>query len=279
MSVSRVETWCPSWDGAHYAANHDHHRAHDQWFLDGWTLAPSASVLDVGCGDGAFTARLAAMAPDGEVVGLDASASMLDRARVVAGPNQSFVHGSVQDLAALLADDDAFDVIVSRACLHWVPRDAHPAMLTQFARLLRPGGVLRVECGGGDNVARMVALLDDVSSQLGGPTQPWTFLGAGCYLEWVETAGLDPIWVRTVAQHRLFDREGVLGWLHSQCFQAYEEGQPAGFAPELRRLVEARLDEMRHPDGTFAQTFVRLDVLARAQPATSLTMSPKIDTR
>jgi hypothetical protein len=109
----------------------------------------------------------------------------------------------------------------------------------------------------------MVSLVDDVSAQLGGPTQPWTFLGAGCYREWLEVAGFDPVWVRTVAQHRPFDREGVLGWLHSQCFQAYEVGQPADFGPELRRRVEARLDELRHPDGTFAQTFVRLDLLAR----------------
>jgi trans-aconitate methyltransferase len=263
MSTARA-TWCPGWDGAHYAANQAHHRAHDEWFLDGWSLEPSAAVLDVGCGDGAFTATLAAMVPEGEVVGLDGSASMLEQARQVAGTNQSFVHGSVQDLATVLPVDGAFDVIVSRACLHWVPRHAHPEALVQFARLLRPGGILRVECGGGDNVARMVALLDDVSAQLGGPTQPWTFLDAGCYLEWVRSAGLDPVWVRTVAQHRPFDRAGVLGWLHSQCFQAYEEGQPEGFGPELRRLVEARLDEMRHPDGTFAQTFVRLDVLASA---------------
>ncbi|HST67744.1 MAG TPA: SAM-dependent methyltransferase, partial [Mycobacteriales bacterium] len=47
------------WDAALYAANTGHHRRHDADFLGGLTLPAGARVLDVGCGVGDFTARLA----------------------------------------------------------------------------------------------------------------------------------------------------------------------------------------------------------------------------
>jgi trans-aconitate methyltransferase len=170
----------------------------------------------------------------------------------------------VQHLAALVPHDASFDVVMSRSALHWVPEADHPALLAECFRVLRPGGVLRLEMGGGDNVRAMRALLDGVSSRLGGPTTPWTFLGAGCYLELVEAAGfsVEDGWVRTVAQHRSFDRAAVIGWLESQCFQAYEATMPAVAHGEFRTEVLSRIDELRRPDGSFDETFVRLDVLA-----------------
>jgi hypothetical protein len=68
--------------------------------------------------------------------------------------------------------------------------------------------------------------------------------------------------VRTVAQRRAFDRASLIGWLESQCFQAYEALLAPELHPELRAQVLDRVDEMRRADGTYDQTFVRLDVLA-----------------
>ncbi len=69
---------------------------------------------------------------------------------------------------------------------------------------------------------------------------------------------------RTVAQRRSFDRESLLGWLHSQCYQGFEIAMPAAAHAGFRAEVEGRLDEMRRPDGTFDQTYVRLHALAFA---------------
>ena len=250
----------PAWDAAAYDANRGHHRAYDDAFIASLPLRAGDRLLDIGCGSGELTTTVAGLVPDGHVVGLDSSASMIDGASTRAAANQSFVLGPAQRLGDLAAGP-RFDGVYSRAALHWVPRAEWPGVLAAVHSVLGVGGWLRIECGGGDNVAIMQALLDDVSAGLGGPTAPWNFLPAGAALELVEAAGFSPGpdgWVQTVAQRRPFDRAGLLGWLRSQCYQAYGDGE------ELAQAVETRVDELRRADGTFDMTFVRLDLLVYA---------------
>jgi ubiquinone/menaquinone biosynthesis C-methylase UbiE len=247
----------PAWDAQAYDANTAHHRVHDAEFLAGYPARPTDHILDLGCGSGDFTETVAARVPQGHVVGLDAEPGMVELAGTRAAANQSFVVGAVQDLDRLFPDDGAFDGITSRAALHWVPDADQRALWRSCRRLLRTGGWLRVDCGGYGNVARVQALLDDVSNGLGGRIAPWNFIDAATAMERLEAAGFtaDSGWVRTIAQRRRFSRDELLGWLRSQCYQAYGDG------PELARRAELRLDELRRDDGSFDQTFVRLDFL------------------
>lgn len=263
-----VGTGLPVWDGATYAANTAHHRVHDDAFLAPLPLRPTDRVLDIGCGSGDLTARVAAAVPDGHVVGLDASASMLAEAARAAGANQSFVEGRAQDVARLLPEPAAFDVVLSRAALHWVPAAEHPEVHAGVRHALRPGGWYRLEHGGAGNVARAQALLDDISEALGGPVAPWTFPDAGAALESLERAGFDVDaggagFVRTVGQRRAFDEVGVRGWLASQVCMAYEVALAPDAVAELRAALDARLDELRRHDGTFDLTYVRLDAMVQ----------------
>lgn len=260
----------PAWDGAAYAANTGHHRAFDADFLAATPMRPGSRVLDLGCGSGDLTARLAQLVgPTGEVVGVDAQPSMLDEARSRARSNQSFVLASVQELGDVFGSDQdaSFDLVTSRAVLHWVPAADQPGVYRSAARLLRPGGHLRVECGGVGNVASTVALLDDVSASFGGPSSPWTFADPATALEWVEQAGLDATvdgcFVRCNGQRRAFDETSLRGWLHSQVLNAYDAGIDPEEHDRFRAVVDARLGELRRWDGTFDQTWVRLDLLAR----------------
>jgi trans-aconitate methyltransferase len=258
--------WLPPWQGADYAANTQHHRRFDDWFLAGTPLRPTDRVLDIGCGSGDFTAVVAARVPDGHVVGLDAQPSMIDEARRRGAANQSFVVSPAQDVTRAAGEWAPYDLVLSRAVLHWLPAVDHPAVLAQAHELVRPGGWLRIDCGGGDNVARLTAWLDPISARYGGPATPWTFLGAGAYLGLLDDAGFDVSldgggWVRTTAQHRPFDRESITGWLTSQCLAAYQAGMPDAAREPFAAEVLDRLDELALPDGTFDQTFVRLDVL------------------
>jgi trans-aconitate methyltransferase len=264
--------WLPAWDGTDYAANTDHHRQFDEWFLADLPVGRTDRVLDIGCGSGDFTRVVAGLVSDGHVVGLDAQASMVDEARARGGANQSFVVSPAQALAGAVGEWAPFDLVMSRAALHWLPAVDHPVVLAQAHELLVPGGWLRIECGGGDNVTRLRDWLDPISARFGGPQSPWTFLDAGRYLELLDEAGFDVSrqgggYVRTTAQHRPFDRTSITGWLTSQCFAAYQ----AGMADEHRQAFAdealARLDEFARPDGSFDQTFVRLDVLVRKPQA------------
>ena len=261
----------PAWDGAAYAANTGHHRAFDGGFLATTPLRPGDRVLDLGCGSGDLTATIAELVGDeGHVVGVDAQPSMLEEATARARPNQSFVRSSVQDLDRAFgpAHDATFDVVLSRATLHWVPAADLIAVYRSAARLLKPGGWFRVECGGAGNIPKPLALMDDVSASLGGPTCPWNFADPATALDWLEAAGLDAVtdpraFVRCVGQRRQFDETTLTGWLDSQVLHAYEAWLPEGVHADFRRAVKGRLEELRRADGTYDQTWVRLDLLAR----------------
>lgn len=95
-------------------------------------------VLDVGCGDGFLSARLSAQGCD--VVGLDADAGVLDRARH-RWPDEDIEWRNANLLDPGLAPA-SFDVVVSNAMIHHLP-DTTEA-LTAMTRLLRPGGTLGI---------------------------------------------------------------------------------------------------------------------------------------
>lgn len=261
-----MDTERDAWNGELYGRNTAHHRRYDDAFLSTFALQPTDQVLDIGCGTGDFTVKLAARVPRGQVVGLDASPSQIAVAAVHARPNLGFVVGRAEDLDGHLGDR-RFDAIVSRSTLHWLPETRHPALLDACRRHLRPGGVLRIEQGGAGQIAAVRAILDDVSAPLGGPRSPWFFPEPAPYQAMVEAAGFDlqQGFVRLVEQRRSMPApDDLLDYLRSQVFLAYETRLTPAQCEQLRNRVEARTDELRRPDGSYDLDFIRLDVLAHA---------------
>jgi arsenite methyltransferase len=105
-------------------------------------IPEGAKVLDLGCGaglDSLIAARRAA--PTGEVIGLDFSTAMLDRARQAveeaAIQNVSFKHA---DAERLPLDDGRIDVALVNGIFNLNP--ARGAIFRELARVLRPSGVV-----------------------------------------------------------------------------------------------------------------------------------------
>ena len=69
--VRRDASRTARWSGSAYAETAGHHRSLDAWFLERHEPAPSDTVVDLGSGTGEFTARLAALVPDGRVIGIE----------------------------------------------------------------------------------------------------------------------------------------------------------------------------------------------------------------
>ena len=94
-------------------------------------------VLDVACGPGNFSRHFAAVvAPEGVCVGLDASATMLQRAvQDTPGEEVAYVRG---DAMALPFRDESFDAVCCFAALNLIPDPE--ATLGEIARVLAPGG-------------------------------------------------------------------------------------------------------------------------------------------
>jgi len=118
-----------SWNPAAYADNASFVPALGAGVLE-W-LAPQAGerILDLGCGDGQLTAKIAAAGA--QVTGVDASAAMVDAAR---GRGIDALVCNAESLSF----EAEFDAVFSNAALHWVRNQ--DAMLVGVRRALRSGG-------------------------------------------------------------------------------------------------------------------------------------------
>ena len=114
------------------------------WVLGLLEVGPSDAVLEVGCGPGLGVALAAALVPEGQVVGIDPSQTMLDMAR---DRNRQGIEAGRVELhlgaaANLPFDDATFDVAFTINSLHLWPDPV--AGLRQVRRTLRRGGRLGV---------------------------------------------------------------------------------------------------------------------------------------
>jgi trans-aconitate 2-methyltransferase len=255
-----------AWDAKLYAEHSAHHREQDAWFLSSFTLEPTAHVLDLGCGTGEFTNVIADLVPEGRVLGVDGSPAQLDRARAIKRDNVDLRLGRLEHLNDVLGNQ-TFDAAISRATLHWLPREEHPGLLRAVATHLTPHGFFRAEFGGRGQMQAALAVLDEISERFGGPRSPWFFPDADQYRELLLEAGLDPArgFVRLVPQRRKMPTfEALAGFLRSQAFVGYETRLSAEAGPRFREEAEARAGvDLRRPDGSYDLEFVRLDLLAR----------------
>ncbi len=99
-------------------------------------------LLDAGCGTGASTAALLTVAPEADIVAVDASRGMLDAAAAKTWPpSVRFVHSPIEELAEH-GVGGPFDAVLAA---YLVRNLADPdRQLRAFRGLLRPGGTLAV---------------------------------------------------------------------------------------------------------------------------------------
>lgn len=252
------------WDGESYGENTGHHRDFDAELLDALALRGDEQVLDLGCGVGDFTRRLAALLPEGSVVGVDQSTSMIEaanEANPLTHDGPEFGICAVQDLSEHFIEDAQFDVIVSVACLHWVPGPDHTQVLENCHRLLRPGGRLVLSFGGDGNVAAALALINRHAEALGGIVDPWYFPSVEEYRPRLEAAGFTgaDLTVDLIKQRHSFpDLSNLRGWFDSQVLLAFGGSLDEAGRAELRKRVLKEAPSLVRDDGSFDRDYVRL---------------------
>src|SRR4051812_25653470 len=102
-------------------------------------------VLEVGCGTGAFAARLVSELPGIALLAVDQSPRFVELTRERGVPAQ------VQDVQHLLAADASYDVVLALWMLYHVP-DLERG-LAEVRRVLRPGGRFVAVTNGDEHVA------------------------------------------------------------------------------------------------------------------------------
>ena len=253
----RRRTAVGSWDARSYEA-----RGGFVWKLGAELvelLAPKQGerILDLGCGTGHLSARIAGAGA--EVLGIDASSSMVGRARL------NFPHLRFEVLdATQMTFTSQFDAVFSNAALHWMTTPAQVAAKIDAA--LKPGGRFVAELGGEGNISRITSSIHRARRQVGVAaleSSPWYFPSAEEYTSLLEAQGL------TVTLAHLFERptpfeggeRGMRDWL-----ALFPRPLMAGLSgPRLRevvRLVEEELQPAMFRDGTWVGDYVRLRVRA-----------------
>ncbi len=168
---------------------------------------PGERILDLGCGDGALTAKIAASGA--QVVGVDASASMIEAAQALG------LDARVMNAEALPFDAE-FDAVFSNAALHWVRNQE--AMLTGVYRALKPGGRFVAEMGGHGNIAAIRVALAGVLSQWGldAYTMENNFFPSDTqYRTRLESAGFLVEEIALIPRPTKLPASGMRGWLET----------------------------------------------------------------
>jgi trans-aconitate methyltransferase len=222
-------------------------------------------VLDVGSGDGSLTQTLAAAVPGGSVLGLDASARMVEAARALEGPNLAFVRMDILD-----ADfRDEFDVVFSSATAHWVHDQGR--LLGVLHRAARPGGAIRLSFAGDGNCSRLVAVLREVMegpayrAAFGGFAWPWYMPAVETYEQLVRGVPFASarVWGE-VADRHFPTVEAMVGWIDQPSLVPFRQHLDAATGDRFRAdVVAGMVARAREADGRCFETFRRINLLAR----------------
>lgn len=183
------------------------------WVLDLLAAAKPVSILDMGCGNARLSAHVLERVPGARVVGVEASAAMVQEA----GPLVEDLAGRLRLVNRDLLDfqpDEACDAAYSNLVLHNIPAPRKQALLGRLLGWLRPGGVFIW----GDMVrhpdpaveARMVAYRERFAREHGCPEplarenfrkekdddHPLTIAATVAALEEAGFRGVAPVWAR-----------------------------------------------------------------------------------
>lgn len=239
-----------AWSAKDYAQNAHFVPALGAPVLDLLDPKPGMRVLDLGCGDGVLTEKIAAAGA--EVIGVDADEDLL-AAAAKRGLTVMRKDGQALDF------ENEFDAVFTNAALHWMPKAAQ--VIQGVARALKPGGRFVGEFGGHGNVAAITTAMRAVAWRHGFDRNfatPWFFPTPAEYSALLAEGGFH------VDQIGLIPRPTPLpgamaGWLKT--FGHFFYG-PIGDAEAERTAIEETeallAPSLRDQSGAWTADYVRL---------------------
>jgi trans-aconitate methyltransferase len=245
-----------NWDSSLYDDRHSFVWKKSTDLVDMLDPKPGERILDLGCGTGHLTDRIAASGA--EVVGLDSSLSMIAQAR----QNFPKLRFQLAD-ARSLRFDEPFDAVFSNAALHWV-RDAG-SVIDSMAHALKAEGRLVLELGAKGNVGRIRSGIESVVSEAGfAARHSWYFPSLGEYAALLEEYGFEVDLGQTFLRWNRLEHpdRGLREWIEMFA-GAYFEDVPADRRDPLVRQIEERLRPDLWRDGAWWADYRRLRIKAR----------------
>lgn len=184
-----------AWDGSSYDRVSATMQALGLEVLSRMPLRGDETVIDAGCGSGRITEALLERLPDGRVIAVDASASMIEAASQRLSEHLG-ADGRLQLRRADLLElelPEPVDAVLSTATFHWIAD--HERLFRRLRALLRPGGRLAAQCGGEGNIdrlrgrARVVHERAPFAEHFASWRPPWNYAAPGQTRERLLAAG------------------------------------------------------------------------------------------
>jgi SAM-dependent methyltransferase len=169
-------------------------------------VGDAPTVIDLGCGPGSLAMRVADSLPGAHVVAVDADPLLLELGRHAVGDRGGrirWVDADLRDpdLPQRLALNRRADAAISTTALHWLSPSELVEMLSNLARLLRPGAVFI----NGDHLtfdsdqSRISSAVNQIRQNMEGEPRP---LGTQTWTEWWTAIEADPALTALVAERK-----------------------------------------------------------------------------
>ena len=184
-------------------------------------VRPNLRVVDLGCGTGELTRRLADSLPDSDVLGLDSSPQMLERTGGYIRPGLRFEQGNLAEL------DGEWDLIFSNAALQW--SENHEQLIPYLFNRLAPGGQIAVQVPSNHNSTAHLTIIEVAGrepfvSALDGWTRQSPVLPIEAYADLLFREGAQDILVfEKVYPHVLENADAIVEWISGTALVPYFE--------------------------------------------------------
>lgn len=213
---------------------------------------PGERILDLGCGDGVLTARIAEAGTD--ITGLEPDPDMAEAAR---GRGLAVLE---QDAHAPFGEAE-FDAVFSNAALHWMREPE--VVLRNVRHALRSGGRFVAEQGGFGNVAAVVTAINAALEARGrAALHPWDFPSPSLQRQRLEAEGFRVLSIGLHPRPTPLPT-GIGGWL-ATFGGPFLRGLRALEAEAVLQDAERRLGALHDPAEGWIADYVRLRFAAVA---------------
>jgi trans-aconitate methyltransferase len=244
------------WNADRYAQQAHFVPALGQPVFDLLSPHPGERILDLGCGDGLLTEKIAATGA--VVVGVDGAADM------IAAAQKRGLNACVMD-GLNLSFTGEFDAVFSNAALHWMKSDPD-AVIAGVRRALKPGGRFVAEMGGHGCVAAITVAIIAVLERYGEDVKtaiPWYFPTVDDYRARLERGGFTVEYIELIPRPTPLPTN-MRGWLDTFC-EPFFRRLPAEKRSDARDEVIAMLQPVLCDEkGRWTADYIRLRFVARA---------------
>jgi trans-aconitate 2-methyltransferase len=236
-----------------------------QAVIDDLHLRGDETILDAGCGSGSVTFDLLERIPRGRIYAVDSSPEMISKiTQAIEERGETRIISIRRDLTDFELPEQV-DVVFSNAVLHWIPDDE--ALFGCLFRATKHGGRFRAQCGGGANLARLMAATEAAERREPfaghlGPAEFRKYRTAEEATEEMERAGWSEVRASLFDSPVCFDNhdEAAL-YLRTIILQRHVAALPEEHQePFLRDVIDETIRRFGEP---FTADYVRLDLSAR----------------